>query len=113
MKILSIHIRKALFRLLCCFAIGLLVACNDQSAEPASQLAAVPVASAPSTAQACQQLAGMTFTAESIGLPITGGNVISSELIAATATDNPNNEYCKVLGAILPVDPTAPTINFE
>jgi feruloyl esterase len=61
----------------------------------------------------CQQLAGMTFTAASIGLPTTGANVISAELVAANATDNTNGEYCKVLGAIHPVDSSAPDINFE
>ena len=105
MTISSPHIRTPLFPFLCWFASGLLVACSEQPAEP--------VASAPSAAQACQQLAGMMFIAESIGLPTTGANVVSADLIAANATDNTNGEYCKVLGAIHPVDSTAPDINFE
>jgi feruloyl esterase len=109
----SSHIRTPLVQFLCCFASGLLVACSEQPAEPVAQPAAEPVVSAPSAAEACQQLANMSFTAESIALPTTGANVISAELIAATATDNTNGEYCKVLGAIHPVDSTAPDINFE
>ncbi len=105
MTISSPHIRTPLFPFLCWFASGLLVACSEQPAEP--------VASAPSAAQACQQLAGMMFIAESIGLPTTGANVVSADLIAANAADNTNGEYCKVLGAIHPVDSTAPDINFE
>jgi feruloyl esterase len=59
----------------------------------------------------------MAFTAASIGLPTTGANVISAELIEAELiTEDPtgsNGEYCKVLGAIHPVDSSAPDINFE
>lgn len=66
-----------------------------------------------SPADACQALAAMTFTAESIGEPTTGASVTSAELVASDAADNANGEYCKVLGAIHPVDSAAPDINFE
>src|SRR5688572_14094475 len=113
MRISSSFVHKTLVECLCCSGIGLLVACSEPTPESAPQPAAEPVASVRSAAQACEQLASMTFTADSIGLPTTGANVLSAVLIAATTTDNPNGEYCKVLGAIHPVDPTAPDINFE
>lgn len=66
-----------------------------------------------SPAAACEAIAGMTFTAQSIGEPTTGATVTSAQLVEANAADNSNGEYCKVLGAIHPVDPAAPDINFE
>ncbi|MES2626857.1 MAG: tannase/feruloyl esterase family alpha/beta hydrolase [Pseudomonadota bacterium] len=113
MKSSASNTRTTLSQLLCFSACGLLIACSEQPAEPVAQPAAEPVASAPSAADACQQLTSMTFTPDSIGLPTTGANVVSAELISSTATDNTNGEYCKVLGAIHPVDSTAPDINFE
>ena len=57
---------------------------------------------------ACAALAGADIPASVIGLPTTGASV--------TATDNVksvNGAYCKVLGAIHPVDPGAPDILFQ
>lgn len=87
----------------------LLAACGGQQESAEVAAPAAPV----DPAAACQQLAGMTFTAESIGEPTTGASVTSAELVAATAADNANGEFCKVLGAIHPVDSSAPDINFE
>jgi hypothetical protein len=92
---------------------ALLTGCEQQ---PTSEAAAGPatstVAALPSAA-ACQKLAGMSFAANSIGEPTAGATVTTAELIAADAANNSNGEFCKVLGAIKPVDPTAPDINFE
>jgi feruloyl esterase len=104
--------RSPLIPLLCCSTL-LLAACGQQSAETAVQATAEPQTAVASALESCQQLADMEFTAESIGLPTTGATVTSAELIAADATDNANGEYCKVLGAIHPVDSSAPDINFE
>ena len=95
--------------LLCASLAVLLAACGGQQ-ESAENAAPLVIAD---PAQACQQLATMSFAAAVIGEPTTGGKVISAELIAADAADNANGEYCKVLGAIHPVDSTAPDINFE
>src|SRR5688572_10038892 len=98
----SFVIRSPLFPLLC--SALLLAACSEQPAGTTAQPAAQPQVAASSALATCQQLAGMTFAADSIGLPTTGADVISAELIAADASNNTNGEYCKVLGAIHPVD---------
>lgn len=90
---------------------GLLLAgCSGSAPEPP---AAVPAAAVLDAAQACSELAGLSIAAADIGLPTSGAVVRSAELIAADADGNSNGEYCKVLGAIHPVDYTAPDINFE
>jgi Tannase and feruloyl esterase/Alpha/beta hydrolase domain len=61
-------------------------------------------------AEACSNLNGTAVLRASIGLPTTGANVTSTQLIAATSTVG---EYCQVLGSIHPVDPTAPDIRFQ
>jgi pimeloyl-ACP methyl ester carboxylesterase len=62
---------------------------------------------------ACAGLANLKIPAAAIGLPTKGATVQSAALIGATADGNSNGEYCKVLGAIAPVDPNAPGIKFE
>lgn len=64
-------------------------------------------------AQQCAALQGSTVPAAAIGLPTTGATISSATLIAATASGNTNGEFCKVLGGVHPVDPTAPDIKFE
>jgi hypothetical protein len=71
------------------------------------------LASKGSAASACQALSGYTIPAASMGLPTTGATVTSASLVAATAANNKNGEYCLVRGAIHPVDPKAPDILFE
>lgn len=68
----------------------------------------------PPTPVTCAQLNGTTVAASAIGLPTTGAAVTSTEVVppsgsGATAV----GEYCKVLGEISPVDPTAPKIKFQ
>jgi hypothetical protein len=63
--------------------------------------------------QRCASLQGTTIPAGSIGLPTNGATVVSASLVKATDTGNRNGEFCKVLGAIHPVDPIAPDIKFE
>lgn len=96
---------------------GLLLAgCSGSAPESAPAPADVAAAAAvvpADAAQACSALAGMQIAAGDIGLPTTGATIQSAELIAADADGNANGEYCKVLGAIHPVDYTAPDINFQ
>ncbi len=69
----------------------------------------------------CASLTGVKIAATSIGLPTSGATVTSATLIAATpqTKDEKNNivlalpEYCKIEGAIAPIDPNAPPINFQ
>ena len=74
----------------------------------------------------CASLAGGTIAASAIGLPSGAATLESALLIApsaiAVAERGPTPaatitpaapEYCKVLGKIAPVDPTAPPISFQ
>jgi hypothetical protein len=96
---------------------ALLAACSGGSGREAvpSAVPAEPAAAASvlDTAAACSALAGLRIDAADIGLPTTGASIRSAELVAADAEGNANGEYCKVLGAIHPVDYTAPDINFQ
>jgi hypothetical protein len=55
----------------------------------------------------------MKIPASEIGLPTTGATIKSVTLVSALEKNNHNGEYYKVLGAIHPVDQTAPDINFQ
>lgn len=68
---------------------------------------------------ACSALVGK-IPAASIGLPTSGATVTAADLIpAAQQTISEDHavlatpEYCKVVGSIAPVDPTAPVISFQ
>jgi hypothetical protein len=67
------------------------------------------------TASVCDGLNGMPIPVISIGLPTTGGKVTNATLIPPNGLLGAAaiGEYCKVLGEIYPVDPTAPNINFQ
>jgi feruloyl esterase len=56
----------------------------------------------------CRALRGMTVAAAAIGLPTTGAYVRSAKLV-----QDSRGEYCKVLGSVRPVDPSAQDIRFE
>ena len=80
--------------------------CGGSDSAPANVAVATPAAK-------CSALAGTTVPAGSIGLPTTGATIVSATLVAATDSGNGNGEYCKVLGAIHPVDFNAPDIRVE
>jgi feruloyl esterase len=85
---------------------------------PALFLAALaPIAAADETtalsAAACASLQGMTIAASSIGLATSGAEVQTAAMVAATAANNPNGEYCKVTGIVKPKNPTSPNLEFE
>lgn len=73
----------------------------------------------------CSSLQGSIISASAIGIPSGEAQVTSATLVAATAqtasktpaglnrTDVAIPEYCKVVGVIKPIDPTAPNINFQ
>ena len=64
-------------------------------------------ATQPTAAAQCSALSGMSIPASSIGEPTSGASVASATLVET------GGEYCQVNGAIAPVDPTAPPINFQ
>jgi len=62
----------------------------------------------------CADLTGMAIPASAIGLPTTGGAVISAAIVpAAGAGAALVAEYCRVTAQISPVDPSAPNILFR
>ncbi|WP_157200984.1 hypothetical protein [Massilia sp. Root351] len=74
-----------------------LQACSSGSNEvhPAGQETTV----AKTAAEMCAALPNLTVPATDIGLPTTGATITSAELVLASAKDNANGEYCKVLGS--------------
>src|ERR1044072_7938462 len=63
--------------------------------------------------QRCAALNNVKIAAAAIGLPTNGATFVSAVLVSATEAGNTNGEFCKVLGGIHAVDPTAPDIKFE
>jgi feruloyl esterase len=78
--------------------------------------AACGSAAAAQSATACADLAHLKIPAGEIGLP-SGGAVIASAGMAEAPADpakpGVTREYCKVLGAVQPVSPDAPPVNFQ
>jgi pimeloyl-ACP methyl ester carboxylesterase len=69
---------------------------------------------------ACASLTGLSIPASDIGLPTSGATISSATVVPAvgettttTSVRHATPEYCKVLGDILPVDPTALNIKFQ
>jgi feruloyl esterase len=64
----------------------------------------------------CTDLVNLKIPPTEIGLP-SGGATITSAQMATVPADplDPGamRDYCKVLGAVEPVDPNAPPVNFE
>ncbi|AJY76146.1 tannase/feruloyl esterase family alpha/beta hydrolase [Paenibacillus beijingensis] len=59
------------------------------------------------------ELNGLQIPASAFELPTSGATVISATIVSETEPGNVNGEYCKVLGAIHPVDKNAWDIHFE
>ncbi len=94
-----------------------LTACSGSDTSTAPDPAAAPElasASGPAPTMKCDQLNGLVIPVTSIDLPTSGGLVTSATLVAPAGTGVAAiGEYCKVLGTIDPVDPTAPQIKFQ
>jgi feruloyl esterase len=82
-------------------------------------MAAIVMATAWAPASAavnCVDLPNLKISASEIGLPSGGATIASAEM--ATVPADPlhpgaTRDYCKVLGAVEPIDPNAPPVNFE
>ncbi len=86
---------------------AVLTACGGGGDDP-------PPAPPAAAALTCQQLAGMTIPAASIGIPTTGGMVTTATVVAASGTGNAAvPEHCLVSGSIAPVDSNATPILFR
>ena len=71
------------------------------------------VAENPATITACSKLSEIKIPPESIGLPTKGSTITSATFISGKEAGNKNGDFCKVLGAIHPIDKHAPEIHFE
>ncbi len=63
--------------------------------------------------QRCEAFQGAVIPSGAIGLPTSGGVVVSASLVMTNDAGNRNGEFCKILGSIHPVDPLAPDIRFQ
>ena len=87
--------------------VGLIGACGGNS-NPALTLTTA------ATNVTCAQLANLQIPATSIGLPTTGAVITATKTVAANGTGTDAvGEYCLASGKIMPVDPTAPNIQFQ
>src|SRR5262245_32272230 len=81
--------------------------------------AAIAVTSLVAPAQAatpCAEIVNLKIAPGDIGLPSGGATIASAETAAVPAdpaTPDVKREYCKVLGAVQPVDPAAPPVHFQ
>ena len=95
-------------------AVAAIAICSVSWGAMGSPLAQSSTRSTESSArQRCSALRGIVIPRAAIGLPTNGGVVVSASFVMAADAGNSNGEFCKVLGSIRPVDPTAPDIKFE
>ena len=91
-----------------------IAACGGSHFGTVAQSTATTPTPVTTKAATCIELATMTIPASLIGLPTTGAAGTSAAVVAAAGTGpKAIGEYCKVLGDINPVDPTAPKIKFQ
>ena len=101
--------RASAFALMALVASGLPVACGGGSDAPAP--APAPALTA---AEACAAIGTSSIASSAISIPTTGATISSATLQAASgAGPTATGEYCKVLGAIKPIDRSAPPILFQ
>ena len=65
---------------------------------------------------ACEAISGKSIDASHIGLPTTGATIVSAKLEPGSGKPGAVDfipEYCSIDGAINPVDPATPKINFH
>ena len=84
-------------------------------------MALLGVSAAQAEELSCTDLASLTIPASAVALPMRGVTIRSAELISPTERiDAPSGvmtpvipEHCQVIGAIMPVDASAPSITFQ
>ena len=89
----------------CALALGAWFACGGAGSAPA--------ATDPDAGEACRRLADVTIDAGAISPPTTGAEVTAAALVEASAAGSGSGAFCRVTGAIKPVDPKAPKILWQ
>src|SRR5687767_75268 len=80
----------------------------------ATSLAAAHAQTSPT--QSCESLQGRTIARTQIGIPAGDATIASAAMATMPATmsgPEPAIGFCKLLGAIAPLDPNAPPIQFQ
>lgn len=92
--------------------VALLAGCSGGDDEAAAPPPPPPPPAA--SPLACAQLSGLAIPGSAIGLPTRGGSVTTAAVVAASGTGaRVIPEHCLVTGTILPMDTTAPDIQFR
>jgi tannase/feruloyl esterase len=87
--------------------------CEFAAVAAVTIVAAISIPAPAQDFRDCLALANLTIAPAEIGLPSGGVKIASAEMEWITGPAAPGAQYCKVLGAILPVDRDAPPVNFE
>jgi feruloyl esterase len=64
-------------------------------------------------ASACAGLQGFQVSAPAIGLPSSGAVVQTAVAVGASDANNPNGDFCKVIGIVTPQHAGSPNLEFE
>ncbi len=94
-----------------CSATLLLATCGGSGSSAPPPPSVVTPAASP---MSCAQLKSLVIPASAIGLPTNGAIIDSTEVVPAAGVGVASiGQYCKVIGSISPIDPTAPNIRFQ
>jgi feruloyl esterase len=64
-------------------------------------------------ASVCAGLQGLSIPASAIGLPTSGAVVQTAVAVGASDANNPNGDFCKVIGIVRPQNAGSPNLEFE
>jgi len=64
-------------------------------------------------ASACAGLQGFSLPASAIRLPSSGAVVQTAVAVGASDANNPNGDFCKVIGIVKPTNASSPNLEFE
>ncbi|KKB33965.1 hypothetical protein [Bacillus thermotolerans] len=96
--------RKSVYSILLAFVLLILVSSAGTTAEAKEKPSSLA-----NGEKSCLHLNDLTISKSSIGLRTSGASVTDAVFVA----DEKNGEFCQVKGAIHPVDPSAPDIQFQ
>jgi feruloyl esterase len=72
-----------------------------------------PAGAAAYVVKHCVELAGTTVPASVIGLPTRGAEILGATVVSASAPNNRDGEFCRIVGVIKAQLDTTPDIRFE
>src|SRR6201999_1562226 len=72
-----------------------------------------PAGAAAYVVKHCVELAGTIVPASVIGLPTRGAEILGATVVSASAPNNRDGEFCRIVGVIKAQLDTTPDIRFE